>query len=167
MITPQETRELELFGYVVERQLTTGEWVRVWRGGTLWFAHDEAGVGIAIQHGLAAHIRPVYLGAPVPREATACTDPFHFRLDGPTGAQQCPRCGSRMKVAERSGRMSMDQETRERRMITMVVAGLVSDAIDDARHANREWPVCMRYAERIVAVLRLFSEMNQTEREEQ
>lgn len=61
----------------------------------------------------------------------------------------------------------MDQETRERRMITMVVAGLVSDAIDDARHANREWPVCMRYAERIVAVLRLFSEMNQTEREEQ
>lgn len=167
MSTPQETHELELFGYVVERQLTTGEWVRVWRGSALWFDHDETGVGIAIQHGLAAHIRPVYLGAPVPREATACTDQFHFRLDGPTGAQQCPRCGSRMKLApaeatERNGRMSTG-----RLAITMVVAGLVRDAIDDARHANREWPVCMKYAERIVAVLRLFNETNQTEREEQ
>lgn len=63
--------------------------------------------------------------------------------------------------------MSMGQEARDRLAITMVVAGLISDAIEDARHAVREWPVCMQYAERIVAVLRLFSEMNQTEREEQ
>jgi len=55
----------------------------------------------------------------------------------------------------------------DRLAITMVVAGLVRDAIDDARHANREWPVCMQYADRIVTVLRLFSETNQTEREEQ
>lgn len=50
--------------------------------------------------------------------------------------------------------MSMGQETRDRLTITMVVAGLVSDAIADARHADREWPVCMHHAERIVAVLR-------------
>lgn len=51
--------------------------------------------------------------------------------------------------------MSTDQETvRDRLAITMVVAGLVSDAIEDARHADREWPVCMQHAERIVAVLR-------------
>lgn len=60
------------------------------------------------------------------------------------------------EATERSGEMSTDQETvRGRLTITMMVAGLISDAIEDARHANREWPVCMQYAERIVAVLRV------------
>src|SRR5690606_15303974 len=67
---PQEAREPELLGYVVERQLTPGEWVRVWRGSTLWFDHDEAVLdrdAYALD-GIPARIRPVYLGAPAPAE---------------------------------------------------------------------------------------------------
>ena len=67
-----ETRDPELLGYVVERQLTTGEWMRVWRGRTMWFDHDEAVLdrdAYALD-GIPAHIRPVYLGAPAPAEAT-------------------------------------------------------------------------------------------------
>jgi len=66
-----ETREPELLGYVVERQRTPGEWVRVWRGSTLWFDHDEAVLerdAYALD-GIPARIRGVYLGAPAPAEA--------------------------------------------------------------------------------------------------
>src|SRR5690606_17842888 len=72
LLAPQETREPELLGYVVERQRTPGEWVRVWTGRTLWFDHDEAVLerdAYALD-GIPARIRGVYLGAPAPAEAT-------------------------------------------------------------------------------------------------
>ena len=71
LLAPQEAREPELLGYVVERQLTTGEWMRVWRGSTMWVDHDEAVLdrdAYALD-GIPARIRPVYLGAPAPRPA--------------------------------------------------------------------------------------------------
>ena len=61
-----------MLGYVVERQRTPGEWVRVWTGRTLWFDHDEAVLerdAYALD-GIPARIRGVYLGAPAPAEAT-------------------------------------------------------------------------------------------------
>lgn len=81
-----ETREPELLGYVVERQLTTGEWMRVWRGRTMWFDHDEAVLdrdAYALD-GIPARIRPVYLGAPAPAEATepSAPEPKGLRVYG-------------------------------------------------------------------------------------
>lgn len=81
---PEMEREPELLGYVVERQRTPGKWVRVWTGRTLWFDHDEAVLerdAYALD-GIPARIRPVYLGAPAPEEATEARDAMDF----------CPTC---------------------------------------------------------------------------
>jgi len=109
---PETVREL--LGYVVERQRTPGEWVRVWTGRTLWFDHDEAVLerdAYALD-GIPARIRGVYLGAPAPAEATprerkgweiernrtnvVCPDcAFSFDAvheDDPEGGYTCPVC---------------------------------------------------------------------------
>ena len=79
-----------MLGYVVERQRTPGEWVRVWTGRTLWFDHDEAVLerdAYALD-GIPARIRGVYLGAPAPAEATE-PEFDDYEADG---AWYCGRC---------------------------------------------------------------------------